>query len=415
MSVVPFQKDDNFPGSPTGAASAEEVLADEIVRVWTDGLTGTALGLESVGAEEVQSSGCPAQYRYCDPRKRVHVEGMNLSVADAYAISRTLGFGGFATVRQARHNASHQDVTVKIVEKDRAGKSYTNGVVEAGGYEMMLEMSKKPHKNIVQYLDFFESPTRYYVVMERLHGCELTVALTDLGAKWSERNCACVMHDLLSALSHLHQVVGVYHRDVKLENLMFRGRTSGPFAGRKVGGGLVLLDFGLSRFIGQAHDGRVCGTEIYKAPEVSTTKEDGGFSCAVDLWAAGLVLFALLTGDMPFEHEDVARKQAAEVAEANIAHFEDEMAQGGRTIPHALLRGLLHPDPALRWSAARALEDDWLLGAPELPAAKTYSKAVAKSSDSIMTQDHEDTVSTPASHDDTTPAPDFVGRRSVQL
>ena len=101
------------------------------------------------------------------------------------------------------------------------------------------EVLKKP----LRYLDIFESPTHYYEVMEKLRGCELTVALSENGAKWSERNSAGVLSDLLCALQHLHDVVGMYHCDVKLENLRFRGRTSGPLAGREVGGGVILMHF----------------------------------------------------------------------------------------------------------------------------------------------------------------------------
>ena len=303
-------------------------------------------------------------------------------MGDAYDIKRTLGFGGFASVREGKHIPTQQDVCVKVIEKERAGKTYATGLIEAGGYEMLLEISKQPHKNIVRYFDIFESATRYYVAMEKVQGCELTVALTEYGPKWSEKNCAGVMFDVLTVLSYLHHVVGVYHRDVKLENLRFRGRTSGPFAGRKVGGGLVLLDFGLCRFIGQPFDGRYAGTQLYKAPEVSLSKEDGGFSCAVDLWAAGIVLFILLTGDMPFEEKDALQGLAAERAEESIASFENEMAEKGRDVPQALLRGLLQADPVLRWDATRALTDEWLELAPDLPAAETYAKVIHKSKES---------------------------------
>jgi serine/threonine protein kinase len=412
------------PLSPIGAASAEEVLEDRIVRVWTEGLTGKELGLvvdefltchEFDGAD-VAPLGCPSQDRYRDPRKRVNVEHLNLSVGDAYAIRRTLGYGGFATVRQGRHNASEQDACVKIVEKERAGQTYSISVVESGGYEMLLEMSKNPHRNVVRYLDMFESATRYYVVMEKLQGCELTVALSEKGGKWSQKNCAGVMCDLLSALHHLHEVVGVYHRDVKLENLMFRGRTSGPFAGRKVGGGVVLLDFGLSRFIGQPHDGRYAGTSIYRAPEVSAMNEDGGFSPAVDLWAAGIVLFVLLTGDLPFEPEDVEQKQAAAKAAAAIADFEREKALEGKAVPQALLLGLLEPDPQMRWNAARALQDEWLEQAPDSPAAKSYCVALKKSSESTLVDDKVQTPSwtTPTKGlDETTPGNGYAQRAIV--
>jgi serine/threonine protein kinase len=369
---------------PSFAATAKEVLGDEIVRVWTDGLTGAELELEPLTDADVAATGCPAQDRYRDPRKRVPVEDRGRCVGDAYDIKRTLGFGGFASVREGKHIPTQQDVCVKVIGKDRAGKTYATGLVEAGVYEMLLEISKQPHRNVVRYFDIFESTTRYYVAMEQLQGCELTVALTEYGPKWSEKNCAGVMFDLLTAMSYIHQVVGIYHRDVKLENLRFRGRTSGPFAGRNVGGGLVLLDFGLCRFIGQPFDGRYAGTQMYKPPEVSLSKEDGGFSCAVDLWAAGIVLFILLTGDMPFEEKDALQGLAAERAEEAIASFENEMAEKGRDVPQALLRGLLQADPALRWDATRALKDEWLELAPDLPAAETYAKAIDKSKESSI-------------------------------
>jgi serine/threonine protein kinase len=311
----------------------------------------------------------------------VDVEQQRLRIKDCYSIARTFGSGGFAVVRHGVHSASRKDVCVKVVNKEKAGKTYRSHIVEAGMYEALLGISREcPHHNVVRYWDFFESANRFYVVMENLKGCELSVALTERGAKWSERNCAGVMRDLLSALQYLHEVAGIYHRDVKLENLRFRGRSSGPMAGRKVDGGLVLLDFGLSRFIGQDWDGRFGGTELYTAPEVSgQNSENGGFSPAVDLWSAGVILHVLLTGSFPFEREDVQAKRAAECSRAAVESFEQRMALEGRRVPSQLLRGLLQADPARRLTASQALKDDWLELAPDLPAAASYEQAVMKS------------------------------------
>ena len=211
----------------------------------------------------------------------------------------------------------------------------------------------------------------------------LEVALTENGAKWSERQCAGVMRDLLSALQYLHEVAGIYHRDVKLDNLMFRGRTSGPMAGRKVDGGLVLLDFGLARFVGQEWDGCYGGTERYFAPEVAakTDLETGGFSPAVDLWAAGVILYVLLTGAFPFQMEHVKSLEAAPRAALAIECFAQKRAQEGRTVPRKLLDGLLHEDPAQRLNASQALNDEWLELAPDLPAAENYAGVVMQSPD----------------------------------
>ena len=125
-------------------------------------------------------------------------------VKDSYKIAQAIGSGGFAVVRHGVHDRSNKEVCVKVVTKERAGKNYRKYIVEGGMYDALLN-GQFPH-NIVQYWDFFESPTKYYVVMEKLNGCELSVALTENGAKWSERQCAGVMRDLLSALQFLHEV-----------------------------------------------------------------------------------------------------------------------------------------------------------------------------------------------------------------
>ena len=99
-----------------------------------------------------------------------------------------------------------------------------------------------------------------------------------------------------------------------------------------------------------------------------------------------LVLFVLLTGDIPFEAEDVVRREAPERAAEAIASFEEQMAQEGRSIPLALLTGLLQPDPSLRVDAAQALQDAWLELAPDLPAAQSYATGVKKSRESTRRQ-----------------------------
>jgi serine/threonine protein kinase len=362
--------------SPPGAR--EEVLNDRVLGVWNGGLMSGDIAADAPNDEK-------ASERHCGTFSRTDVERLGLRVKDRYKIARAFGAGGFAVVRHGVHDRSKEDVCVKVVNKEKAGKNYRKHIVEGGMYDALLGMSNGhfPHHNVVRYLDFFESPTRFYVVMEKLKGCELSVALTENGAKWSERQCAGVMRDLLSALQFLHEVAGIYHRDVKLENLMFRGRTSGAMSGRKVDGGLVLLDFGLSRFVGQEWDGRYCGTERYAAPEVAakTDLESGGFSPAVDLWAAGVILYVLLTGAFPFQREDVKSLEAAPRAALAIECFAEKRAQEGRTVPRKLLEGLLHEDPAQRLNASQALNDEWLELAPDLPAAENYAGVLMKSPD----------------------------------
>ena len=91
--------------SPIGAATAADVLGDEIVRVWTEGLTGAELELEPLTDADVAATGCPAQDRYRDPRKRVPVEDRGRCVGDAYDITRTITLCSATQITDWRHNA----------------------------------------------------------------------------------------------------------------------------------------------------------------------------------------------------------------------------------------------------------------------------------------------------------------------
>jgi protein serine kinase H len=376
------------PASPGAARCAK----DEADRVWSGGLVSIDLGLtmprvlvEKPYGQQHTDFRLRRKLSVCSPKSDVKME-------DHYSVTSTFGTGGFAVVRDGMHIPTKSPCCIKVIRKTTAGKAYRDHVVEAGAYEMLMTMSRKtPHPCVVKYLDFIESQSCYYVVMERLQGCELTVALTDTDApRWTERRCAGVMIDLLSALNHIHDFVGVMHRDVKLENLMYRGRTKGAMSARKLDGSVVLIDFGLSRFVDQPWDGRRDGTPLYTAPEViaewkAPQRTDGYFTPAVDCWAAGLILYILLTGCVPFGEEDVEAGLAGEKAETSIKALEVKRASDGLSTP-ALLRGLLQPDPRKRLSSAEAITDTWLEFAAEVHTLKpqeTYDYAVQISKSSM--------------------------------
>jgi serine/threonine protein kinase len=336
-----------------------------------------------------------AQARSRDPRQRVKVGMLDLRLQDLYQVGRAIGRGGFATVRLAEHCESGQRAVLKSIPKADAGRSYQRFVAEAGIFEVALTMSlDHRHTNVAQYLDLLESPSRYYVVMEPLEGLHLADALTQADTIWSQRTTAAATHDLLAALRHIHGL-GIYHRDVKLENLRFRAKAK---RNAEDFGDLVLFDFGLARFIDQAWDKGFGGTILYAAPEVvreiklepSSRSSTGGYSPAVDLWAAGLLLFVFLEGDFPFEEDDVwsTSTDYSELTQEAIGGAAAPQEEASS--PLKLLKGLLDADPTRRLDAASALEDPWLMSLTRSPcatAASGYSAAVTRSSASKRSKD----------------------------
>lgn len=94
------------------------------------------------------------------------------------------------------------------------------------------------------------------------------------------------MGDMLRALHYCHQVVGVFHKDIKPENIVVGHDTEA-----------VLIDFGVSNMLDEAV--RV-GTLLYHAPELFDNEENP-YGEATDVWALGLTFYCLLTGRHPFE------------------------------------------------------------------------------------------------------------------
>lgn len=141
----------------------------------------------------------------------------------------------------------------------------------------------------------------------------------------------------------------------------------------------------LARFVDQDWDGGFGGTAIYSAPEVvneiklepASRSISGGYSPAVDLWGAGVLLFVFLAGDFPMSEDDVWEADVCEITKKAIRDLE---AREGSSIPRRLLDGLLAADPAARFDASTALQDPWLTSAPGGKAAFSYDAALAKSS-----------------------------------
>jgi len=161
------------------------------------------------------------------------------------------------------------------------------------------------HPCIVQFIDAFRTPEHYTLVLDAVAGGELFDALAHHQSVIAQREWLVrrIFGELASAVGWMHEHKLV-HRDIKLENIML---TKLLFAEPETItpaklGPLPLIkvtDFGLARFINteQMLETR-CGSEEYAAPELIIGKPYDG--CKTDAWALGVVLYALITGALPF-------------------------------------------------------------------------------------------------------------------
>lgn len=269
--------------------------------------------------------------------------------------AQTVGSGGFGLPHLGSHRG--QPCVIKIEDKEVAGDEYRQNLVEAGLFEVLLKMSQEQeHANIVSYVDCLEGPLNYYVVMEQLQGSDLfDQFLYDHPV--TESYICDIMRQVLLALQHVHDVVGLVHRDVKFANFRYEE----PSANSK----LKLLDFGFARKKDAAWEERISGTLPYLAPEIVTdaqTVESRGLATSSDVWAAGVMLYVFMCGKEPFKEHEVWELGRAGgpnliakcMRNMSLKHWSNEAQD--------ILRKLLTLDPASRVTAAQALEHPWFTG-----------------------------------------------------
>jgi serine/threonine-protein kinase len=217
----------------------------------------------------------------------------------SYRAVRELGGGGAGVVYEAEHLALGKRVAVKILRSILAAEpsSFERMRVEA----QALARLRSPH--LVDVSDFGRTADgRPFYVMELLSGA-------DLGRVLRRRGClppaeaVALARQLLAGLAVAHRA-GVVHRDVKLENLFLCERPEGTPL-------LKILDFGIAKVLPGAEgieppsvrtgEGAVLGTPRFMSPEQALGRE---VDERADVYAAGLVLYELLTGRDPFHHID---------------------------------------------------------------------------------------------------------------
>ncbi|CAK0874891.1 unnamed protein product, partial [Prorocentrum cordatum] len=239
-----------------------------------------------------------------------------------------LGRGAYGTVRTAHPLAGGPPVAVKCIAKDsaRAREVAVREAMLVGGMGGTMRRF------------FPKDESTMHLVMEHIDGCELFDEIGGDGL-CDELAVREVMRQVLQALAHCHSR-GVVHRDIKPENIMLEG----PLVpgGRPT---VKLIDFGLASR-GRARGGRPAeplpGTGPYLAPEARAgcTPEPSS-----DLWSAGVVLHALLTGVL---------------LPAQVSSGREPLDPGSRALASApdgardLLASLLQVDPRKRPTAAEA-------------------------------------------------------------
>jgi serine/threonine-protein kinase len=237
-----------------------------------------------------------------------------------------IGRGGMGVVYRAANIYLRKSAAVKVLHRhlfDQPG-------AKAHFLREAQTASLVEHPNIVGVTDFGEAPDgTVYLVMAEAHGVGMDMVLQREGTVPLFRALG-IMGQITQALAAVH-AKGIVHRDIKPENIMLARRTGKRELVRRLRDGddfferiepeecfdlVTLLDFGAARslqpdFASVGESARIFGTPAYLAPE---TAETGEADARSDIYSVGIVLYEMLTGQVPFDGDTTAETLRMQVS-----------------------------------------------------------------------------------------------------
>ncbi|KAF2252000.1 kinase-like protein [Trematosphaeria pertusa] len=319
-------------------------------------------------------------------------EGQGIGYHGEYIIGKQIGYGGFSVVKEVTSIEDGRRVVnaVKIVRKQLKDKSELENEQIQTQFDHEVEIWRfLRHSYILPLLRVYTTDFATYCITKLNQGGTLFDLVRDLRKKKKhglpERLAKRYTYQLASAMRYLHNDVQVVHRDIKLENCLVD--MTSPNA-EVEGGDLLLCDFGMADFtVSDQRDGPephsvganqnigpaetstcLAGSLQYAAPELFNAPGPV-FSPAADIWAFGVVVYALLTANLPFngglDPKTSLKIQSGEY-DVDLIRKADAVQNGRVEDAIALVKGCLEMEPEKRWTVHDILRCRWLDGCMQL-------------------------------------------------
>lgn len=260
---------------------------------------------------------------------------------DDYETGEIIGKGGFGTVKLAISKATGRKFAVKIISKEPLDKQSETRI------RREIDVLKHiDHPNLLNLAGVYENADVLHIVTDYISGGSLEKYLVQNQFSIPESQCKKIIIELASGLSYLHSL-GIVHRDLKLENILLRVSSGEVHP--------VIIDYGLACILGPYQYARdAVGTLKYAAPEVLS---DLPYREMIDVWGLGLILYILLSGDMPFYGND---QQIVDSVLHKPIDFKKKAWKNVSTQGKMMVASLLNRNPLERLSLNELYRYEWL-------------------------------------------------------
>lgn len=260
-------------------------------------------------------------------------------ISGRYKILEVIGGGGMSNVYLAHDMILDRDVAMKILHYNFSNEQEMNRRFQREA----LSATSLTHPNIVSIYDVGEDGDMHYLVMEYVKGQTLKQYIQKY-APLSPTKCVNIMKQLTSAIAHAHQNQ-IIHRDIKPQNILMDESEN-----------VKITDFGIAMALEDTSFTRtnsVLGTVHYLSPEQA---RGGTATKKSDIYSLGIVLYELLTGELPFSGES-----AVAIALKHLQSETPSVKSIVPSIPQSLENVVLKAtakDPNHRYSSVEEMRED---------------------------------------------------------
>ena len=253
-----------------------------------------------------------------------------------YKYGRIIGRGAFGKVNIGLNILTGRIVAIKSFNKK-------NIINESSKKKILYEtnlMRGLFHPSVTKILETFESEKYMLIIMEYISGGNLQ-NFVKKRRKLCEKTAKILFRQIIQGIKYIHSR-GIVHRDIKLENILL-----------DLNNIIKICDFGVGKLIKPNTILKdQCGTPVYMAPEI--IKGEGYHGFPVDIWSAGVALYIMLSGSLPF-NKDKEHNLEYSILNKNIKEISDISEEANN-----LLKNILEKDPNKRYTANQILEHPWM-------------------------------------------------------
>lgn len=274
----------SHPAFPARLASGKPVVGDQReLHIRCPHCRNAVELLDGSSVDSVECKSCGSHFSLVDQASPSR-DAQTIETLGRFRLISRVGVGGFGAVWKAHDTELDRVVALKIPRKGRLGRREVELFLREARSAAQLR-----HPNIVPVFEVCHEDDTLFIVSEFVEGVSLAEWMSE--GRRSAREIAELCVPLAEAL-HAAHTAGVVHRDLKPSNVMLDAE-----------GRLRLMDFGLAKReaseVTMTFDGQVLGTPAYMSPE-QARGEGRWIDRRTDIYSLGVMLFHLLTGELPF-------------------------------------------------------------------------------------------------------------------